>query len=69
MAKLTADQIRNRERAETLIRLMAPALNLLLALGDRFSRIIEPDDSDYYPARVEGGERPRVGDGRASAGD
>lgn len=53
MAKLTADQIRTRDRVESLIRLMAPGLNLLLAAGERLSRIVEPDDPEYYPARVE----------------
>jgi hypothetical protein len=70
MAKLTPDQVRTRERVETLIRLVAPALNVLLAAGERMSRIVEPDDPEYYPARVEGGsERPRVGNGRPSGGD
>jgi hypothetical protein len=51
---LTADQLRTRERVETVIRLVAPGLNLILAAGDRLSRIVEPDDPEYYPARVEG---------------
>jgi hypothetical protein len=58
VAKLTADQIRTRDRFESLIRLMAPGLNLLLAAGERLSRIVEPDDPEYYPARVEGNETP-----------
>ena len=61
MAKLTADQARNRERVETLIRLMAPALNVVLAAGERLSRIVEPDDPEYYPARVEGTDTASVG--------
>jgi hypothetical protein len=66
MAKLTPDQWRKRERVETLIRMMAPALNVVLAAGERLSRVVEPDDPEYYPARVEandtvsiGGESPR----------
>ena len=51
MAPLTPDQRRNRERVERLIALAAPALNLLLAFGDRVSRIVEPEDSEYYPVR------------------
>jgi hypothetical protein len=51
VAKLTPEQIRRREQMETLIRLAAPGLNLLLAAGDRLSRIVEPDDPDYYPIR------------------
>jgi hypothetical protein len=37
---------------ETLIRVMAPALDLVLAAGDRVSRIVERDDPEYYPPRV-----------------
>jgi hypothetical protein len=58
VAKLTADQIHTRERVESLIRLMAPGLNLILAAGERLSRIVEPDDPEYYPARVEGTDTP-----------
>lgn len=51
MAALTPDQRRTRRRVETLISIAAPALNLVLALGDRISRIAEPEDSEYYPVR------------------
>ena len=51
MTQLTADQRRTRDRIETVISLAAPALNLLLAFGDRVSRIVEPEDSEYYPVR------------------
>ena len=61
MAKLTPDQIRTRDRVESVIRLAAPALNLVLAAGERLSRIVEPDDPEYYPARVEGTDTPSVG--------
>jgi hypothetical protein len=61
VSKLTADQIRTRERVETLIRLVAPGLNLVLAAGERLSRIVEPEDPEYYPARVEGTDTPSVG--------
>jgi hypothetical protein len=54
VSKLTPDQLRTRERVETLIRLVSPGLNLVLAAGERLSRIVEPDDPEYYPARVEG---------------
>jgi hypothetical protein len=52
MAPLTPSQMRTRQRVETLIRLMAPALDLVLAVGDRVSRIVERDDPEYYPPRV-----------------
>ena len=68
VAKLTADQIHKRERVETLIRLMAPGLNLLLAVGDRISRIVEPDDPEYYPARVEGNDPAAVSAGSTTRG-
>ena len=51
MAPLTPEQRRTRDRVETLISLAAPALNLVLAVGDRVSRIVEPEDSEYYPLR------------------
>ena len=51
MTALTPEQRKTRERMETLIGLAAPALNLLLAVGDRLSRIVEPEDSEYYPVR------------------
>jgi hypothetical protein len=59
---LTPDQMRTRERVEAVIRLMAPGLNLVLAVGERLSRIVEPDDPEYYPVRTqlpEGDERPK----------
>jgi hypothetical protein len=61
MAKLTPDQLRTRERFETVIRLVAPALNLVLAAGERVSRIVEPDDPEYYPARVDGADASSTG--------
>ena len=51
VAVLTPDQRRTRERFETLIGLMAPALNLVLAAGERISRFVEPEDHEYYPPR------------------
>jgi len=51
MAQLTPDQLRMRERFESMIRLAAPGLNLVLAAGERLSRLVEPDDPDYYPPR------------------
>lgn len=51
MAPLTPAQERNRERVETLIGVMAPALTLVLAIGDRVSRIVAPEDHEWYPVR------------------
>ena len=58
MAPLTPDQLRRRERVEGLIRLAAPGLNLLLAVGDRVSRLVEPEDHEYYPPRTSTAEPP-----------
>jgi hypothetical protein len=49
---LSPDQLRTRRRIEGLIRLMTPALDALLAVGDRVSRIVAREDVDYYPPRV-----------------
>ncbi len=38
-------------RIETVIGLAAPFLDMVLAVGERVSRIAEPDDSGYYPVR------------------
>jgi hypothetical protein len=40
-----------RDRAEALIGLAAPALDFVLAAGERVSRAIAPEDRDYYPIR------------------
>ena len=45
----TPDQVRRRDRLETLIGLAAPVLDFVLAVGDRVSRIVERDDLDYIP--------------------
>ena len=58
VAPLTPEQLRKRERAEAVIRLAAPALNLVLAVGDRLSRIVERDDHEYYPPRTRTGSEP-----------
>ena len=67
MAPLTPEQLRTRERFETLIRLMAPGLNLVLAAGERLSRIVEPEDPEYYPVRstLPGGDDERPKEERA----
>ncbi|MBD0281378.1 MAG: hypothetical protein ICV69_04180 [Thermoleophilaceae bacterium] len=57
MAPLSPDQLRTRRRIESIIRVMAPALDLMLAVGDRVSRMVERDD-EYYPPRVQREEPP-----------
>jgi hypothetical protein len=51
MAPLTAQQQAWRARVERLIALMEPGLDLVLAIGERISRIAEPEDRDYSPPR------------------
>jgi hypothetical protein len=53
MEALAPAQRRRRARIERLIRLVSPGLDLLLAVGDRFSRLVERDDPEYYPPRGE----------------
>lgn len=64
---LTPDQRRRRNRIELVIRLAAPGLNLVLAVGERLSRIVDPGDRDQ-PARGTGGaeDRPPAGDRRGT---
>jgi hypothetical protein len=61
MAQLTPEQRRTRARVETIIRLMSPALDLVLAVGERISRLVEPVDHEYYPPRVGQVEPPAPG--------
>jgi hypothetical protein len=63
---MTPDQRRRRDQVETLIRLMAPGLNLLLAAGERLSRIVSPEDDEYYPVR-SGSIDPQIGERREPA--
>lgn len=58
VAPLTPDQLRTRERVETVIRLASPALNLILAVGERLSKVVEPEDQEYYPPRTRTGTEP-----------
>jgi hypothetical protein len=46
----TPQQIVRQARAERLIGVFAPVLDLVLSAGDRLSRIVGPDD-EYYPIR------------------
>jgi hypothetical protein len=57
---ITPEQRRRRDQVETLIRLIAPGLNLMLAAGDRLSRIVSPEDDEYYPVR-SGAVDPHIG--------
>jgi hypothetical protein len=50
VAPLTPAQMRTRDRVETLIRIAAPALDLLLAVGDRLSRLLARGEPGAHPA-------------------
>ena len=52
MTPPTPAQVRTRERVEGAIRLAAPVLDLVLAAGDRLSRLLDSDDAEYYPPRA-----------------
>jgi hypothetical protein len=52
MTELSPTQLRIRERVETLISAASPVLDLVLGVGDRISRIVEPEDHEYYPVRA-----------------
>jgi hypothetical protein len=49
----TPQQQRRRRRFEALIGVAAPVLDLVLAAGDRISRVVGADD-EYYPIRAPG---------------
>lgn len=68
MAPLTPDQLRRRQRIEAGIRIAAPALDLVLAVGDRVSRMVDRGDDEYYPPRTRSGtaDPPPVRDTRPS---
>ncbi len=41
-----------KQRIELGIRILSPLLNLVLAVGDRVSRVLEPDDGDRTLVRM-----------------
>jgi hypothetical protein len=55
------EQRRTTRRVESAIRLMAPALDVMLAVGDRVSRLVGRDDIEYQPPRVRREESPPPG--------
>jgi hypothetical protein len=64
----TPQQRRTQERFEGLIGLMAPALDLVLGIGDRISRRIEPTDHEYQPVR-SASEPSQLGPGPERSSD
>ena len=51
MAELEPGQQETRDHFETLISAVSPLLDLVLAVGERVSRVAEPTDFEYYPIR------------------
>lgn len=51
MSPPTPTQLRWRRRIEAGLRLVAPALDLMLLAGDRLSRAVEQDDLEWVPPR------------------
>lgn len=41
-----------RQRVERVIAALAPLLDLMLAVGDRVSRVLDPDDPQYQPPHM-----------------
>ena len=55
---MTPEQLRRREQVESLIGVAAPVLNLVLAVGERISKMVEPEDTEYYPPRTSRDDGP-----------
>lgn len=71
MAALTPRELAVRDRVETVIGLMAPGLNLLLAVGERVSRLAGQEDDWEPPRRAaidEPGAQPRGPTRQVTAG-
>jgi hypothetical protein len=59
MASPSPSQLAARRRLESLLRIAAPALDLLLLAGDRVSRVVDRSDDEPLPAiRYQGATRP-----------
>ena len=65
MAPNSPSGLANRARIEALLRLAAPALDLVLAAGDRVSRVAGRNQIDPEPSRrsLRAGERTPLGGG------
>jgi hypothetical protein len=61
----TPTQLVWRGRIEAVLRVAAPALDLVLAAGDRLSRVVERDEVEPPAARAsfDPGEQRAVGSG------
>ena len=59
MAHRTPAQLANRRRVETVIGVIAPALDLILFAGERVARVAGRNDPDVEPPRLAR-RRPRT---------
>ena len=65
MAHLSATQLQWRGRIETGLRFAAPVLDLVLAAGDRLSRVVDRDDPELMlPGRLGRDGQHALTDGR-----
>ena len=65
MAQLSPSQLRWRGRIETGLRFAAPVLDLVLAAGDRLSRVVDRDDPEPLPvARLRHDDQRALTHGR-----
>ena len=69
MAELSDRQRATRERIEGVIATAAPFLDVVLAVGERISRIAEPTDHEYYPVRAGNERRLPARTGSGQGGD
>jgi hypothetical protein len=66
VAQLSSNQLIWRGRIETGLRFAAPMLDLVLAVGDRLSRVVDRDEPELpLPSRLGHDDRQRaLTDGR-----
>jgi hypothetical protein len=63
VASLTSTQLAWRGRVESVLRVVGPGLDLVLAAGDRLSRAVDHDEAEALPParRASAGELRRPG--------
>jgi hypothetical protein len=66
MPNTPSQQIRRR-RFEAAIALVAPVFDLVLAAGERVSRLVAPQEDDYFAIRAPG-EKLELGSVRPTRG-
>jgi hypothetical protein len=65
VAKLSSSQLLWRGRIEAGLRIVAPALDLVLAAGDRVSRAVDREEPDLLrPGRLGHDHQRTLSDGR-----